>query len=420
MSDIAFFILLLFLFAVLLRLDFAFYIIYVLFGVYALGWWGTRRGLSAVSTRRLFTDHAFLGEQVRVTLEIGNRSWLPLPWVRINETVPVMLRTVDTLREVVTLKPKETVAIHYDLDCVKRGYYPLGPTHLMAGDLFGFAEVEARGSQVDHLTVYPHIIPLTELGLPSRLPFGTIRSQQRLFEDPARLAGLRDYQWGDSLRRIHWKASAHADALLVKKVEPAISLETMILLNLNQEEYTREWRLPASEWAIVVAASVANHLIGQRQAVGLGTNGLDPLGTEAAQVGVLPHQESGRVLVNGSPPTLLPRPGRGHLMKLLEVLARVELHETIPFVAWLPQAVLSLGWGTTVIAITPAGDETTCRALHRLYRTGFNVILLVVEPTAQIHQVRERARQLGLTAYAVSREQDLERWQAQARSGRRR
>ena len=401
MTGIPFLILLLFLIAVLLRLDFVFYLVYVLFGVYVGSRWWTARGLRTVEVRRRFTDHAFLGERVTVELELRNGALLPIPWLRIHETVPLVLHAPSFVRRVTSLRPRERSSIRYELDCRRRGYYPLGPLCVTSGDLFGFAEAERREAITDHLTVYPEIIPLTRLGFPSRSPFGTIKSRQRIFEDPARVSGVRDYRGGDSLRRIHWKASARQEALLVKQYEPAISLQTAIFLNLNQREYDPRRRIDRSEWAIVVAASIASHLVAQRQAVGLMTNGRDP---------VAENGKGAEGNGDGTPLPLPPRPGRLHLMKALEVLARVEPQDAEPFRVWIQRASLPLSWGDTVVAITPTGDEETCRALHQLCRRGLNVVLVVVEPHGQFGLIRQRARQLGFLAFQVANKRDMDGW----------
>ena len=205
------------------------------------------------------------------------------------------------------------------------------------------------------------------------------------------MVGKRDYQPGDPLHGIDWKSSAHAGVLQAKKYEPAVSLTSVIYLDLNGKAYSPQQKYQASEWAIVLAASLANHLTGLRQAVGLGCTGLDPLCG-------LTHW------------TISPRPGRLHLMKLLEWLARVQVAETMPLADWLTTAGLELTWGTTVIAISPTGDEPLCRALHRLRRAGLNPVLLVVEPHGQFGVIRERARRLGIAAHLVVDESDLKRW----------
>lgn len=389
MGQLPFLLILLLLVALLFRFDFVFYIVYVCFGVYALARWGTARGLRTLKVQRHYNDHAFLDEEVTVELNLHNPGRLPIPWLMVSDVVPIALHYPSSIRKVVSLGGRGREVIGYTLDCRRRGYYPLGPLFLNSGDLFGFAEAERRDPQPTYLTVYPQIVPLNRLGLPSKSPFGTIKTPQQLYEDPARTVGVRDYRPGDTLRRVHWKASARQRKLLVRTFEPAISLETVLFLDLNLNAYTREYRLVSCEWAIVVAASVANHLTGERQAVGLTTNGKDPL-TGDGRASAIP-----------------PRPGRGHLMKVLELLARIEGQETTPLAQWIRPATHHLPWGTTIVAVTATGDEATCSALHGLVRMGFVVVLLAVEGHTNFGRVRARARQLGFRAYPVWDEKAL-------------
>lgn len=406
MRDFLFLLIALLALALMLRLDFVYYIVYVVGGIWLLARWATPRSLAALRVRRQFVDHAFLGERIPVSLEVSNPSWLPVPWLRLSESLPLELASSDQLNRVYTLRPRQQVGIDYELHCTRRGYYPLGPLRLVAGDLFGFSDAGGREDAQQFLTVYPRIIPLARLALPSRLPHGTLSASRRIFEDPARLRGMREYQPGDSLRRIHWKASAHADTLLVKQLSPAISLESMVLLNLNSRDYHRQRIYSASEWAIVVAASVATYLETMRQAVGLATNGFDPLAT-----GARPGESGGA----RHPVAIPPRPGRPHLMKQLEVLARVETVDTEdPFVRWAQRSAVALAWGTTVLAITPLADEAVCQGFHQLTRAGMNVVLLVTEPYANFGVIRERARRLGVRAHQTASEHDLTRLQTVA------
>ncbi len=399
MRELPYLLIVLIVVALLLRLDFVFYIIYVVGGIWLLARWATPRSMDKLSVQRTFTSHAFLHETIPVRLELHNRTPLPMPWLHVHESLPPDLASAAQISRVYTLRPREQVTITYDLRCLRRGYYPIGPLRLSSGDTFGFAGVQNRGEGVQYLTVYPRIIPLVGLALPSRLPFGALASPQHMFEDPARLRGVREYQAGDSQRRINWKASAHSDNLLVKQFAPSISLESMLLLNLSINDYERQRRYSASEWAIVVAASVATYLESRRQAVGLAVHGIDALvGQPGAAAPAM---------------QVPPRPGRAHLMKVLELLARAELVDSAePFVAWAQRTAAPLSWGATVIAITPSGDELTCQGLHSLARAGLNVVMLVVEPYGRFGVIQERARRLGFTAYLVASEDDLNLLQA--------
>ncbi|UCC52234.1 MAG: DUF58 domain-containing protein [Anaerolineaceae bacterium] len=405
--------------AFLLRLDFIYYIVYVCIGIYALSQWAIPRALNQLRLSREFTDHVFLGETVTIRLRWQNLGRLPLPWVEFTESIPPALRIGETLQQVITLGGKQKREFAYQVQAGRRGYYCLGPLRLTVGDLFGLVSGKSGFLDADYLTIYPQIISLTNLGLPSRLPFGTIASRQRLFEDPARPMGVRDYQSGDSQRYINWKVSAHTDHLLVKRFQPAISLETAILLNLHKNNYEqRDWRFH-TEWAIVTAASLAAHLIDQRQPAGLISNGIDPL--QSSSNGDEPsfHEDSGRLLqqksmdgssINLMPPAIAPRNGRDHLMKILERLARIESDQTVPFDEWAASACLNLSWGVTILAITARGDEATCQTLHRLVRAGYNPILVTVEPDLNFGLVRERARRLGFRAFNVTRSSGLDIW----------
>ena len=375
--------------AVLLRQDWIYFLVYVIGGVWVLSHWWVRRSLRKLDVKRALVQRAFAGESIDVTLSFANRSWLPIPWLQVREQVPLELKDVDAYSIVLSIGSKSRTQYHYNLLAKQRGLYRLGPLVLKTGDLFGFANAtwnETNGVQV---TVYPRVLPLHKLGLPSRSPFGTLQSRQRLFEDPTRMAGVRDYAVGDSLRRIHWKASAHENGLLVKKFQPAIALNMTIVLDLNRLAYPVSAVYGYSEWAIEVAASVASYAVEQRQAVGLICNGLDPLSGEVA--GPVPLRQ-----------------GQGHLMELLALLARIQAHELeTPLATWLPRRLNDLVWGTTVILVTPHLDRETLWVLHNAYRRGSNVLVLICAPQTDYKVMQSQAERLGVTVHRTVWESEL-------------
>jgi uncharacterized protein (DUF58 family) len=266
--------------------------------------------------------------------------------------------------------------------------------------------------------VYPKIVALRELGFPSQSPFGTLPSRERLFEDPTRIRGVRDYQPGDSLRRMDWKTSARVGSLQVRRFEPAISLETAIFLNLDGAEYARRDRLRATELGIVVAASVAVHVVEKRQAVGLVANGRDPLQDSAFSAEHDPASaeegdEAAGVDCAQPAPALSLRKGREHLMRLLDLLARIELASeegTVPFLELLSRRSLELPWGSTVVAVTGREVKGLMSTLLSLRRRGLVVILVLTCPGRDLKPTRERAEQIGVQAVPIWSEQDLEVW----------
>ncbi len=406
MSDIFFyFLLVLLLLAITLREDFILTLLYLLIGAYVFGrTWGLR-GLKNARVRRDFPRRAFLGEKINIDVEITNTSWLPLAWLQVREQLPVALHSLGPIHEVTTLGPKGKTRVKYNLECRRRGYYPIGPLDLFSSDVLGMAEIQRLRFPEEYLTVYPRIVPLTQVRMPSHSPLGTLRHNQPVFEDPSRVRGKRDYVAGDSLRRVDWKASAATGRLQVKLFEPSIALETMLFLNLNAEEYPPRRLYDVSELSIVVAASLANWIVGVRQAVGLATNGIDPM-IEGAVTG----QALTVGGVEGSPPPLPPGRGRGHLLRLLETLARIQVGESSPYARLLQMGMRGLSWGTTLIMVTCHIDDKLFDGLFQARRSGLNALMVQCGPTRNYQEIRRRADHFGFPIFQVLNEDDLEVW----------
>jgi uncharacterized protein (DUF58 family) len=383
-------VLVLFLIATLLRLDWVYYLVYVVGGIWIASHWGVRRSFRTLELRRQMLYNAFLGEKIPVLLRLTNRSWLPMPWLMVEDRVPLDLKEVDSYRSVLSVGSHAQIEHRYTLYAKRRGYYTVGPLTLTTGDLFGFAEASWQEEKPVHVTVYPEVLPLHKIGLPSRSPFGTLASTQRLFEDPNRMAGVRAYSSGDSMRRIHWKASAHEDSLLVKKFQPAIALNVTIILDLNRTAYPINGAISASEWAIVVAASIASYVVGQRQPIGLISNGLDSVSEQVTQ-------------------SIPMRQGQGQLITILTALARIQMHDfDHSLSAWLPRRIADLEWGATLIVVTPQLDDQALWVLHEAYRRGSNVIVLVVAPQTNLDRLRAQGEKLGVQIYRSVWEKELQ------------
>jgi uncharacterized protein (DUF58 family) len=378
------------------RMDFFFYLLYALAGIYILGRIWARRSLAAVDLERRHDQRVFWGETFPVQVEVQNRSWLPVLWLRLHDTVPAGLMPGTVFRRVISLLPRERLQLEYTMVGRRRGYYAIGPLVTLGGDLLGAASYEHRFQSDDFVIVYPKIIALRDLGFPSQSPFGTLPSRERLFEDPTRIRGVRDYQPGDSLRRMDWKTSARVGSLQVRRFEPAIALETAVFLNLNGAEYPQAHRRQATELGIIAAASVAVHLVEKRQAVGLITNGRDPLAD-----------------ASNTTPSLPLRKGREHLMHLLDLLACIEVaseDESVPFLDLLSRKSLGLPWGSTVVVITAQEVKGLLDTLLAFRRRGLVVILALTCPDRAFDLTVQRADQIGIRALRLWIEQDMDVW----------
>ena len=389
MNNLFWALLVLFLIAALVRMDWVYYLVYLVGGVWVFSHWWIRRSLGHLRVTRAIQPYAFTNEYVPVDVRIDNRAWLPLAWLQVRETVPPDLRDSAEYRLVTSVGGRTAIDYRYRLYCRRRGYYKIGPLGLNTSDLFGFVETRWTEAGDSTIIVYPQIVPLSRLGLSSRMPFGNLATRRQITDDPSKLSGVRGYASGDSLRRIHWKATAHEGTLLVKKFQPSQELPLFIVLDLARDAYPPRTVTMHSEWAISIAASVANHMSERRQAVGLAISGHDPLAERDA--------------------TPIPaRTGRDHLTTLLSLLARVQLNNAAPALhEWLPFATAGLAWGTTLVVVTPRLEEAALWVLHNIFRRGSNVIVLVCAGQPELGALQARGERLGVTVLSTIWESDL-------------
>ncbi|MHB8625223.1 MAG: DUF58 domain-containing protein [Aggregatilineales bacterium] len=386
MSGFVPFLLILFALGVVLRIDFFFTIFYLFTGIYLLSRFWVGRIKKGLRAERRVTSHAFIGDPVTLELTIKNAGWLPIPWIELLVTLPAEL-TVPWQPELAHLNPNDERYLSHSFIPHKRGYYPVGQLAIASGDVFGIVPRFQLRVAPEYLTVYPRVVPLQTLGLPTRSPLAALPSAWPLFEDTSRITGVRSYESGDSPRHIHWTASASAGQLLVKRYQPAIARDTLIFLDMSRENYVQP--IVGTELAIIAAASVAHHIgIRQKLPVGLATEAIDP--------------HMGRTETFYLPP----RSERAHLMRLLEVLARVNAIPESRLTVHLQRERARLAYGTTLVVITGRESVALFDTLLLLQRAGLAVALILIQPARSPAELSNAPR--GITIYRVWNEADLE------------
>ncbi|HET92134.1 MAG TPA: DUF58 domain-containing protein [Chloroflexi bacterium] len=338
--------------------------------VIPVAWWWKQASLRHVEYERRFDRRcAFPGETVELTVRITNRKLLPLTWLEINDEVPMALPLVKgvlmptyapqigTLNNVLSLRWYERVSRRYQLECTARGVYTLGPVHFRSGDLFTLFESQESRELGEHVLVYPRIWSLEDLGLPPKEPFGERRARQRVFDDPLRTIGVRDYHPEDDLRHVHWKATARKGELQVRTFEPVATLSMVVFLNVSTLEHNWQGVLPELfEQTISVAASIATWAVGQKYKVGLAANGCMPLSDQPIRV------PAGR-----SP---------DQLVAILEALAFVTSFATLSIQELLRRESPRLPWGATLTVVSAVVSENLVTTIQRLREAGRQVALV--------------------------------------------
>jgi len=398
--------------------------------------------LQDLDYKREFSERRVLfGEEVTLSLSVENVKLLPLPWLETEDSVPssltypsqhmrVSIRSNSVVFEnLFSTLPYERVTRRYAIQCTARGVHTFGPTVLRSGDVFGFLNREVSLPNWQYLLVYPMVVPLTRFGLPARHPFGDYRAPRRLLEDPSRVIGVRDYAYGDDLRRIHWKATARTTQLQSKIYEPTTTFTLVIFLNVvSQLDAYYGINPELQELSICAAASVADWGLDQGFAVGLYANTIMympevGLSADEGWDNEDPQRQPQNVLVplastreSGQPPRgpslhtvlqnqlkrrrihLPPANNEEQRKRIMEVLARVQSY----FGSTIEDVILTertrLPAGATIVVITSTISDLLLDSLTRVRQSGHAVTILYAGDTPL------PARLAGATVYHIGGE----------------
>lgn len=334
------------------------------------------------------------GETITVGLILLYEGFIPIPWMLMEDLLPreATIRRPAALEVegkrlfLAMLWPRSRRIFTYRIHCNRRGYFQIGPAVLETGDVFGLYKQFKMIAEPEFITVEPGIIPLDGFDLVSRRPLGEIRMQHRLFEDPSRVSGVREYQRGDPLNRIHWTSTARTGTLHSKQYDATCIAGVSIVLDLHPTSFTEKDEPIRSELSIKCAVAIANAVQLMSQQVGLVTNSCDAAKRMKyegwdfdARTREAARQSAGRV---DRDPRLVPerihtRRGTEQFGEIRHLLARAEKNAGLDLPSLLLETQSELPRDATVVPILAKVTPEMALALGNLVRSGYVVTPIV-------------------------------------------
>lgn len=345
-----------------------------------LGFVYSRWALSSVTYSRHFDQRtAFEGDEVQMIETIANRKLLPLPWLRLESMIHIGLQFESQAnlnisggqfwqnhKSMFSLLPFTQIVRRHRIRCARRGVYRLDSATMTAGDPFGFGQKVKRFPLSLELTVYPGQVELADIPLPSHSWLGDITVRRWVVEDPFVIAGVREYQPGDPLNAVNWKASARTGNLQIHKRD--YTADHRLLIGLNFEVDEQMWSTVTDpdliEEGIRYAATIAAYAISQGIDTGLICNG---------QLLEAPKQ----------PVSVESAGGSAQLTALYETMARLELSVSVSFASLLEEQYKSGIQHADILLITPFVSDQIQHWIDRLRAAGNGVEVLQLEKPHQ-------------------------------------
>ena len=356
--------------------------------VAALGW--IRLSARPPRVARHGTGHHLLeGDDVRVELVVEPTSAVPPPTLVAHETLG---RLGERRFELARVGRRRFVG-GYELRRVPRGRYAFESVLLSVEDPLGLARTEIVQSGAQALVVYPRLVDLDRL-----FSEGGAHAQEGrrlLLRRPTgfELHSVREYEQGESLRKVHWRSTAHRGQLMVKELEDAPRDEIAVLLDGDAAVVAGEPPETTFDVAVRAAGSILLAHVRRKRRCVLVLNSAareeQPVGSEAGDWPRALELLAAAEPTGRTPAFALLEASGGAVARSLELVV-VTSRVDAPLVDRLVQRALSRR-GVSLVFVEPASFAGRAPApepgLLRLQAAGI--------PVAVVHRGDDLAAALG-------------------------
>lgn len=315
---------------------------------------------SFVVKRYMETQKIFAGLSENTSVAVANNSSLPIHALIMIDRSDLNISIEPNHYFLFSIDNKGSELISYNLFGRKRGKHTVGPTTIKYTDILGLNSFNIEIDTKKDVIVFPNIYQVSNMHFRSMQPYGVIKNKVPIFDDPTIIIGLKEYQFGDEIKKINWKVSAKYDKLYVNTYQPSISAASLIILDLFDDNYNIRNKDYYIEQAIEVAASLVKELFILRQEVSFACN------CRIDNIDSIIKSDNNK--------------GEAHFTSILTDLSSIESNRKILLRDLLDPSILNISWGVSVYVIVTHLDDISTYKLIDLYQSGHNITLINVGP----------------------------------------
>ncbi|RLQ91149.1 DUF58 domain-containing protein [Falsibacillus albus] len=229
--------------------------------------------LADIEVERMMDKHGDLrsGDSLTVTIHLKRRIPFPLFFLVVEDVMPESLQYAfpKSDRKIVLFPGfKRESKFVYTIKEIPRGEHFLTNVRLKTADAIGLIEKEAFIKSKAEILVYPAYIDMMYRSLESRYDQGMTSSKVKLQKDTSMVSGIREYQPGDRVSWVHWKATAKTNTIMTKEFEEKESHDVLIVLDRSPSE--------SFELMVKFTASITRAILRRNAQVGMISMGKDP------------------------------------------------------------------------------------------------------------------------------------------------
>lgn len=209
--------------------------------------------------QNLNSDSIIKGDEVTLKVNIINKSFLFLPYVKISffDDSHGVIENHDIKN--ILVEPFSNKELSFNYTYKYRGYFKLGVSSIELQDFLGIFKITQRNKNPLFIRVYPQIIEIDRFNLIKGSFADSSLNMGGAQEDISTIEDISKYSYGDSLKKIHWKLTAKTNELMVKEYEKVGSSSVIFILNLEKSDSLAEKNVFIEDKHIETVIAVLRH-----------------------------------------------------------------------------------------------------------------------------------------------------------------
>jgi hypothetical protein len=186
---------------------------------------------SSASQSYLSKTEIEANDSTQINLNI--RSFIPPGYyVKFSEKLPEKLG--GEIRAIATTSNKGMINFSCTIPYSRRGVYEIGPTTFFFQDIFGLTKIRFINNSLFKLTILPEIPKIKNFSFLLSPVAGYDNNTIQTLVNTEDFYGVRPYQRGDDIRKMHWKLTAKQDEFMIRIPETTtINFRSINIFILN-------------------------------------------------------------------------------------------------------------------------------------------------------------------------------------------
>ncbi|NJF25839.1 DUF58 domain-containing protein [Thermococcus sp. Bubb.Bath] len=335
-----------------------------------------RPTLNVEVTRVIGHDRFMEGQEVEVTLRI--KALERIPSLKISDEVPEGLEVVGgTPEAVLSFKPGEEKVIKYRVG-VRRGIHVFNGVRLTYRDPFSFFMIE---KEVEHYTELIGVPRIEEVQTPystkgTKITIGHLPSPR--VGEGVEFYAIREYQPGDPLKIINWKATARTGKVMSNEYESERKVDVIFIVDAAKKGER------VMDYSIRAAASLMLNSLNEGTSFGLVLSEAVPLWVRVDY-------------------------GKRHFFKCVDFLSTARPDENNMIAYQIEHLIRSrFPPRAQLVYVSPLMTEESRKALEIMSSYGYRVVVISPNPYTAITP-EDREEELALKLLSLQRKAHLKR-----------